>query len=603
MSIGEPSFFTILGKDKNQLFAPITFPKTIVSTLKFFYLKGASGIVVDKIPPIFPNTWAKTCLSVNTTSGLFQWVIDGTYVMTTVSEEVKSSKEKPKNLSKKVVLGARAYAGGWRPMSSKVTDLNIFSSALSVEKMVSMTSEGTCAEEGDYLAWRDMEWILHGQAKIEVMDQEESCKGDPYVTLFYTQFKNMEACSRHCAKLGSRMPVVTEWQDWVKLRDFLKKEIYDKGRNSILLWLPVSDREQEGEWRDFYNASMIQNFTPPWSGSRPDGGDAQNCAFIYGDDIWGDVQCDYANFACMCTQYTGSYLELKGLLPSSLIDRYYKLISDPKDMRMLKYQGLEQTVITYDSKKEMWTLDTADSKVSGISKASHVSFTLGKHNWTITDDKGFNEGESYTRELKMSGCQKGEFTCNDGQCVSMQERCNQLPDCKDKSDEMNCKILVLEEGYNMDVPPIISSEPAFVSVSIDLLKLVSIDEEDYSIEIQFEISLVWKEKRVTYQNLKQRSSLNALQDKDIKSLWLPKVIFENTDQRDTTRLGEYGGGEWETRVIVQKEQQNGTMSSPESVDEAEIFSGFENSLVMNQTYTRTFQCNYEFSHYPFDTQV
>ena len=132
MSIGEPSFFTFLAKDKNQLFAPITFPKTILSTLKFYYLKGASEIVVDKTSPIFPNMWAKNCLAVNATSGLLQWVIDGTHVMTTVSEEVKSSKEKPNNLSKKVVLGARAYAGNWRSLSSKVTDLNIFSSALSV---------------------------------------------------------------------------------------------------------------------------------------------------------------------------------------------------------------------------------------------------------------------------------------------------------------------------------------------------------------------------------------------------------------------------------------------------------------------------------------
>ena len=39
------------------------------------------------------------------------------------------------------------------------------------------------------------------------------------------------------------------------------------------------------------------------------------------------------------------------------------------------------------------------------------------------------------------------------------------------------------------------------------------------------------------------------------------------------------------------------------VDEAEIFEGAENSLTMNQTYTREFQCQYELQRYPFDTQV
>ena len=41
----------------------------------------------------------------------------------------------------------------------------------------------------------------------------------------------------------------------------------------------------------------------------------------------------------------------------------------------------------------------------------------------------------------------------------------------------------------------------------------------------------------------------------------------------------------------------------ETVDETEIFSGIENRLIMTQTYTRNFQCNYALSAYPFDTQV
>ena len=134
------------------------------------------------------------------------------------------------------------------------------------------------------------------------------------------------------------------------------------------------------------------------------------------------------------------------------------------------------------------------------------------------------------------------------------------------------------------------------------MRIVDIDEEDYSIEIQFEITLAWKEKRATYQNLKKRDSLNALAQKDIDTLWLPKVIYENTDQKETTRLGEFGNGEWDTRVMVKK-GGNSTPSGLDTLDETEIFSGRENSLVMSQTYTHTFQCIYRLSAYPFDTQV
>ena len=260
-----------------------------------------------------------------------------------------------------------------------------------------------------------------------------------------------------------------------------------------------------------------------------------------------------------------------------------------------------RTSISYDDEEGIWILNARDSNMTGISRASHASFTLGKHNWTIKGDQGCSTDESYTKELKMSGCQEGNFTCNDGQCVSIDLRCNQFPECRDESDEMNCDILVLKGGYNKKVPPVNSSDPVGVSVSIDLLRLVDINEEDYSIEIQFEITLMWKEKRATYQNLKQRDSLNTLSKKDIGTLWLPKVIYENTDQKETTRLGS--NWEWETRVVVRREQLQGRMSGLESVDETEIFSGFENSLVMNQTYTYAFQCNYKLSYYPFDTQV
>ena len=110
----------------------------------------------------------------------------------------------------------------------------------------------------------------------------------------------------------------------------------------------------------------------------------------------------------------------------------------------------------------------------------------------------------------------------------------------------------------------------------------------------------WFENRAMYFNLKNEEGLNALSEEDYKKLWLPKVIYENTDQKDTTRLGY--GFEWDTRVFIKKEG-NSTPSGLETVDETEIFTGSENSLVMSQTYTRTFQCQFELSNYPFDTQV
>ena len=83
-------------------------------------------------------------------------------------------------------------------------------------------------------------------------------------------------------------------------------------------------------------------------------------------------------------------------------------------------------------------------------------------------------------------------------------------------------------------------------------------------------------------------------------LWLPRVIYWNTDQEETTRLGETW--EWKTNILVQREGES-KMNMRSDIDEAEIFQGAENSLRMEQTYTHAFQCVFKLSKYPFDMQV
>ena len=144
---------------------------------------------------------------------------------------------------------------------------------------------------------------------------------------------------------------------------------------------------------------------------------------------------------------------------------------------------------------------------------------MGKHNWTIENDThSCSKGKPYTAELKLTGCsEKEQFTCDNGECVSMDQRCDQEPNCRDKTDERHCNVLVLEEGYNKNIPPItLDKAKVNVSISLNLLKLVDIDEEDYSIEIQFSITMEWLENRAVYQNLKHEKSLNTLTDAYIK---------------------------------------------------------------------------------------
>ena len=142
--------------------------------------------------------------------------------------------------------------------------------------------------------------------------------------------------------------------------------------------------------------------------------------------------------------------------------------------------------------------------------------------------------------------------------------------------------------------------PTTIKVSIVLFKIVEIDEANHAVDFQYEIVMRWRENRLTYQNLKEDTSLNALSEVDMRKLWLPLVIYANTDQKLSTRLGMEW--EWNTIVTVTRESDF-ARSGFDSLHEVEIFKGDENTLSMRQTYTNKFQCQFVLNRYPFDTQV
>ena len=127
-------------------------------------------------------------------------------------------------------------------------------------------------------------------------------------------------------------------------------------------------------------------------------------------------------------------------------------------------------------------------------------------------------------------------------------------------------------------------------------------EEEHKIEPQFTIRLQWREtERARYNNLKQKTLLNTLTSEEVDNMWLPLIIYANTDQLECTRVGM--DWEWATTVTVTREQEDFTTSGVDQVDETEIFDGSKNLLTMEQSYTFEFQCHYKLASYPFDTQV
>lgn len=189
----------------------------------------------------------------------------------------------------------------------------------------------------------------------------------------------------------------------------------------------------------------------------------------------------------------------------------------------------------------------------------------------------------------------------------MEERCDQVLDCSDRSDEVDCRTVILSGSYRAAAPPVALSStarslaggrlvlPAGVTVSLALLDISAIREADNEIDIKFNLELLWRESRAIFHNLKVKISQNSIDAREAENLWIPNLIYRNNKENDDTRS--------ERSKLKIRREGNFTRSSVNIVDEIEIFEGRDNPIEMHQSYTKTFKCTYDLVMFPFDTQV
>ena len=82
---------------------------------------------------------------------------------------------------------------------------------------------------------------------------------------------------------------------------------------------------------------------------------------------------------------------------------------------------------------------------SATSKSSEISMLIGTHtiDFEQMGDDCSKTLETKIKQIKFTTCKDGEFTCNDGLCIDMEQRCDQVSNCLDESDENDCVTVVV----------------------------------------------------------------------------------------------------------------------------------------------------------------
>ena len=273
----------------------------------------------------------------------------------------------------------------------------------------------------------------------------------------------------------------------------------------------------------------------------------------------------------------------------SALDQYYHVDNDETGMVM--YRGFDASTIRYDSTERVWTLRIAShTNTFGVCKSAFSTMVLGNHDWEITNDYGCSRGTEKKR-LTFSSCSDDEYTCNDGQCVDMVGRCDGKVGCEDRSDELDCMLVEDNSVYQKSLtpPPDANRTKIDVKMSIEIVALGEINEIKSFVEFQYMLYLTWYESRINFQNLID-GGLNKLTREEMDILWVPKLIFHNTNLRLETLLDEkaYLSVARIGNYTAQKNRRT--------------FDGSENPLTVSRFYKTSFICNFDMAWYPFDTQ-
>ena len=603
---GQQSFFSLYKGDNRTLWFSLNVAYQNLEDDRYtvyFNMYGKGMNLKTNTMKLRPFDWSFACISINQTNGDVTIVINGKLMLEEKITNEDFLSNPPSSFEENLVLGASTYQPKGAGLVSShseasVTSVNIHSVALSLARLEEETSgQGPCTP-GSLMAWNQMQWRKVGA--VQILEEEGICNSQPPpITFLFASFlTSWKDCMLLCPRFhrDGRVPYVDDTSQSIE-----QMARYINITNSVeTLYAPFW--KVKNSYVDYYTKQKINPIL--FLDGYPNG---LTCsAWIKGnrEGKLYDVKCNVARH-CQCQFPKNPVLRLRGLCSQTRLETHYTLQHIDKEDTV--YRGLTNSIINYEGDETEslghWIVKSCskDKCSTALSEASHRSYILGKQSWTITNDT-CNRGKTYTKDLKMTGCVDGQFTCDNGDCVKMEKRCDQAPNCEDNSDEQDCSTVVLEHNYKKMVTPVLLDDqdeiiPAKVDVTFAFLGVVGIRESENQIDIKFRLQTEWTDYRVKFNNLKKLTEHNKLPLSEVQKIWIPNLIYKNTKNNDNTL------DSLESASVTVKKEGNMTRSGQDETDEVEYFKGAENPIKMYQSFTKTFECVYHLKAFPFDTQT
>ena len=446
--------------------------------------------------------------------------------------------------------------------------------------MIQWTSVG-CKEDihGNLINWKTSSWKLSRLNETRLhknVDKGTICHVPELkrIELMYALTYN-EAVSV-CKALGSELSV---------LGDNTTIAAVENGTTlgDHFYWAGFDDSKKDGQ---FISQEGVDFGLDRWYPGEPNGKHYQNCLLLFvsnGKGTFKDEDCE-SKSKFFCNVVKPVALEARGQLTSKMEHNYYY------DGTSNIFFGPKKTLIIYKEKR--WIMVDRNDNV--IADLNYHSLPLGNHPWMLNETKS-------EIKINLNSCDMNKFPCSDGSCVDESARCNLHPDCpmNDASDEMNCQTVDSLQGQVENAAPRdISGSLLNVTVDLSIISLLDIDLAGNTINLKLHIQTLWRDSRLTFNNLKKGIENNSLNHEEWKKIWTPVLYFLNTKEVLATDDIESDSS---SIVLVHK---TGTSDpTPAHFPSKNFVTKGEDAEISKQSYySLQFICQYLVQYYPFDIQ-
>lgn len=266
------------------------------------------------------------------------------------------------------------------------------------------------------------------------------------------------------------------------------------------------------------------------------------------------------------------------------------------------WRGPGKSHIYYIKSDKTWRLESLYdveryAELTSEDSIPTAFYPIGRKEWKVSSGICLKENQE-KHMMTLTNCKGSEeFTCDDGSCVTIGQRCNLITDCTDASDEKNCDILKIEDDYRKEMFPRTSNgDPLQIYIKISVLALPKVDTLDLSFTADFYLTMSWVDPRLNFYDLQEASDLNSLSDSLKSRIWSPSLSF--------TTAKIIGGTVVDASVSTFVER-SGSPAPDNTLNaiEANIYEGKDSRISMTREYFIDWACDYDLVYYPFDTQV